>query len=172
MGKTNFKNRSRKVGSRIDRRQKEQKLKTENVLDDEDLDNNEGLDNDFFLDDGEEVDFRQLNDDDEESEDFNDENLGEEGSQKGSDLDYDDELELSGEDSLVEEDEKEEKEKKVFKISAEKYKSIKAKALKGSSYHINQCIVIFLKAINLNENNIEDEEEDFVDAEKTKKNIF
>ena len=44
--------------------------------------------------------------------------------------------------------------------------------MKGSSYHINQCIVIFLKAINLNENNIEDEEEDFVDAEKTKKNIL
>ena len=165
------KQRSTKKETRKATREKERKLINENTLDNEYIDTNEELDNDFFMDDGEDVDYRQLND--EEDYQNNNNNSFDNDDLEGSNLDYDDELEYSSEDTSVKDDFNNKK-TKPFKLSLDKYKSIKSKALKGSAFHINQCINIFVKILNTNDNNnIDvDNDEDTIDKTKIKQNIL
>lgn len=140
--------------SRKERRKLENNL-NENILTNE-FDETEEMDNDFFVEDGDENDYRNLDDDMDEDE------------LQGSDLDYDDEedqLDSEG-DKEKEEDEKD----NVFRITAEKFKNLKNKALKGSAYHINQCVVVFSKAINLSDDAIEDDNEE-ADEQSQKKSV-
>ena len=153
MVKHNLKN---KKDSRKERRKNERTLEEDYKLAD-DYQENKELDNDFFMEDADEVDFRQLNDDDEEGEhsDMDDAEFD-----QGSDLDFDDEN--------YSESDKEEKQK-GFKLTLKKFKSIKKKAMNGSSYHINQCIVFFSKAFTGETDVAEQDEGDSENEDKPEK---
>lgn len=143
-----------KKETRKTRRQKERKLLTENTLED-DYKEDVQLENDFFIENGDEVDYKNLDFSEEASEEYNDDEFDE-----GSNLDYDDD-DYEGSEVEIEE-------KTVKKLDKKTWKEIKKKALSGSGYHISQCIGYFSKIIS-EKDEIEDEnEEESEDKDKDK----
>lgn len=112
------------------------------------------VDNDFFMEDADEADYRKLDDD----------------ADDGSNLDFDDELDYDSSEREADKVEDEDEEKKEFKLTSQKFKSIKKKALTGSAFHISQAVVIFSKAVSMNDNTVNDDDSE--DKEEGAENIL
>ena len=135
----------------------------------EDFKDDASLDNDFFVENADEFDYELSEENEIESESEKGNKMevddDEEGGEfmDGSDLDYDDDEHEDEEVSSNQEKKEFEDENdtsKKYKLTKEKFKKIKDKALKGNKFFISQSIFLFNKALNLGEEKEKNEEID------------